>query len=620
MSTAAPLQNTAVKSQQTSPLGHGSLLLQRQCACGSPTSSLTGECAECKSKKGLQTKLTIGASNDPLEQEADRVADQVLAAPLSSTVGGASQHIQRYTGQPTERSRTAPASVDRVLSSSGKPLEPALRQDMEHRFGHDFSQVRVHSGSTAEQSARDVNANAYTVGHNVVFNEGQFAPTTHEGRRLIAHELTHVLQQSGKNMQPTIQRKEENNASLATIQGLPMYELLTRLSKLPENVLDDEESGGFVGGPRLVTAMRAVKAKMQKDIVFFLPNNKRGIEALPPDQAADILSFLSVPDEQKSQKTVNTDLEVDITIVAPSNIRLPGEQRGELRQDEAMVHSESESSPEAISEFEESLLNNRSIITGVILDPDTREIIGYRTAYADGISTLVDREGKFVVQAGISLGVESEGLGPFDYAPSPIGVAKGVGKAAAGVTGKLIVKGVLKKGVASGGKVTLGAIVKMRGVARAIAKKVLSPTAEANAFLKSVSSGVNVNRTLSKQAAEVLVKKHDRGRALMASALNKQGTIGPFESFQIFTRGHEGAYQAHHIVEQAVLKHLGHDLGKAPSVILSAGGHIPISKILAERISKGELDQMSKKELLKAYEDVYKSYPAWIAEVRRYFN
>jgi uncharacterized protein DUF4157 len=68
---------------------------------------------------------------------------------------------------------------------------------MEQRFRHDFSRVRVHTGEAAEQSARDVNANAYTVGHNIVFGGGRFAPETNEGRRLIAHELTHVVQQSG---------------------------------------------------------------------------------------------------------------------------------------------------------------------------------------------------------------------------------------------------------------------------------------------------------------------------------------------------------------------------------------------------------------------------------------
>ena len=90
----------------------------------------------------------------------------------------------------------APASVDRVLASPGRPLESALRQDMEQRFGYDFSRVRVHSGGAAEQSALEVNAHAYTVDQNIVFGPSRFAPGTNEGRRLIAHELTHVVQQS----------------------------------------------------------------------------------------------------------------------------------------------------------------------------------------------------------------------------------------------------------------------------------------------------------------------------------------------------------------------------------------------------------------------------------------
>ena len=104
------------------------------------------------------------------------MADQVMAADSCGVVGSAPLHIQRFTGQATEGMDTAPASVDRVLASVGRPLEPALRQDMEQRFGHDFSRVRVHAGAAAEQSAREVNANAYTVGHDLVFGAGRFAP------------------------------------------------------------------------------------------------------------------------------------------------------------------------------------------------------------------------------------------------------------------------------------------------------------------------------------------------------------------------------------------------------------------------------------------------------------
>jgi hypothetical protein len=158
---------------------------------------LIGQCEECKSKVRLQAKLTIGASDDPLEREADRIADQVLAAGADPTLGHMPPRIQRSAVSATEGMDAAPVSVDRVLASSGRLLEPALKQDMEERFGHDFSRVRVHSGAEAEKSARDVNAHAYTVGHNIVFASGQFAPGTQEGRQLIAHELAHVVQQGG---------------------------------------------------------------------------------------------------------------------------------------------------------------------------------------------------------------------------------------------------------------------------------------------------------------------------------------------------------------------------------------------------------------------------------------
>lgn len=195
--TAAAQQSQSTTDHLSQAKGHGTL--QRKCGCGSHTPA-GGECSACTAKKkiGLQRKLKIGASNDPLEREADRVADQVMAMPLNSNINTSPPHIQRFSGQASDGLTTAPASVDRVLASSGRSLEPVLRQDMESRFGYDFSQVRVHTGGAAEQSARDVNAQAYTVGDKVVFGEGRFAPGSHEGRRLIAHELTHVLQQSGE--------------------------------------------------------------------------------------------------------------------------------------------------------------------------------------------------------------------------------------------------------------------------------------------------------------------------------------------------------------------------------------------------------------------------------------
>ena len=181
------------------------LLLQRKCACGG-SAGASGECEACRNKNRLQAKLTVGASNDPLEQEADRVAEQVLAAPEQAAVGSAAPRIQRFTEAATDAGGDAAPSVEGVLAGgAGKPLDATLQADMEQRFGHDFSRVRVHADAAAAQSARDINAKAYTAGDHVVFGASQFMPATREGRRLVAHELAHVVQQ-GKGVARRIRR------------------------------------------------------------------------------------------------------------------------------------------------------------------------------------------------------------------------------------------------------------------------------------------------------------------------------------------------------------------------------------------------------------------------------
>lgn len=100
-----------------------------------------------------------------------------------------------------------PPTVHRVLKSSGQPLDGETRRFMESRFEHDFSNVRVHEDARASESARMVNALAYTVGHSVVFGKGQYNPRTSAGRELIAHELTHVVQQSYSPSSAKIMRK-----------------------------------------------------------------------------------------------------------------------------------------------------------------------------------------------------------------------------------------------------------------------------------------------------------------------------------------------------------------------------------------------------------------------------
>ncbi|HYE27804.1 MAG TPA: DUF4157 domain-containing protein [Allosphingosinicella sp.] len=177
------------------PVAAVPLALQRKCACGAPASSLD-LCPACVGARGgLQRKLALGAADDPLEREADRVAERITAVPDPAAAAAAPVPVRRFAPAAPSAAPEAPASVTRALASPGRPLEPRTRHDMERRFGRDFSHVRIHDGATADRSARAVEAQAFTVGGDIVFGAGRFAPDTSAGRRLLAHELAHTLQQ-----------------------------------------------------------------------------------------------------------------------------------------------------------------------------------------------------------------------------------------------------------------------------------------------------------------------------------------------------------------------------------------------------------------------------------------
>ena len=138
------------------------------------------------------------------------IAPAQQAGRQCAAASGKNDGPEKEPAGPQVAAGEAPGIVHEVMRSPGQPLDEATRAFFEPRFGHDFSRVRVLSGPATSQSARDMNARAYTVGHNIVFDAGRFAPGTHEGRRLIAHELAHVIQQSGsegRSVQPgTLQR------------------------------------------------------------------------------------------------------------------------------------------------------------------------------------------------------------------------------------------------------------------------------------------------------------------------------------------------------------------------------------------------------------------------------
>jgi hypothetical protein len=187
---------------QTAPLRlrRTAFLLQRKCACGGAATD-RGPCADCRRKRHegdprLQPKLTINQNGDRYEREADRVANQVTSRSSASPAGSAPPlRLQRGVTVRSSEPGVVPPVVHHVLRSQGRPLEAGTRAFMEERFGHDFSQVRVHTDGRAGASARAVNARAFTVGRDLVFDGGQYAPHTMAGRRLLAHELAHVLQQ-----------------------------------------------------------------------------------------------------------------------------------------------------------------------------------------------------------------------------------------------------------------------------------------------------------------------------------------------------------------------------------------------------------------------------------------
>lgn len=183
----------------------------------------------------FQAKLTINQPDDQFEQEADRVSDQVMR--MTKFGAGDPPRIQRMCAhcqneleaprvqrlcseceeqmhrRTNDRSRRTPQVSAKLqsqiagLRGGGQPLGASTRKFFEPRFGRDFSDVRIHEGSKAAETARSVNALAYTTGRDIVFAPSQYSPGTERGKRLLAHELTHTIQQGhARDSAPAVQR------------------------------------------------------------------------------------------------------------------------------------------------------------------------------------------------------------------------------------------------------------------------------------------------------------------------------------------------------------------------------------------------------------------------------
>ncbi len=212
----------------TSLLANG--MLQRKCACGQHTIA-GGECAECHQKN--EASLQRAAINH---------------APVNAV----------------------PPIVQETLSSQGQPLDVSTRDAMEPHFGHDFSQVRVHTDAQAAESAQAVNALAYTVGRDVVFGTEQYAPETMEGKELMAHELTHVVQQemglqsASAISQPGDQYEQEAEQSALAISQHSPFSISQEAGAAIMRQVARPKAGGPKGDPTEDSNAKELKVKVSR--------------------------------------------------------------------------------------------------------------------------------------------------------------------------------------------------------------------------------------------------------------------------------------------------------------------------------------------------------------------
>jgi hypothetical protein len=185
--------------------------------------------------RAIQPKLVVGRADDPLEREADRIADQVMRIPhpepaisteplrITRKCDACEEEEMTQTLRPKETAahrasveREAPAIVHEVLRSPGHPLDKPTRDFFEPRFGRDFSRIRLRTDERASLSASAVRSRAYTVGSDVVFGAAEWSPKGDRGRWLLAHELAHATQQESG----TIRRQPQVSTPLVDPDAL----------------------------------------------------------------------------------------------------------------------------------------------------------------------------------------------------------------------------------------------------------------------------------------------------------------------------------------------------------------------------------------------------------------
>lgn len=190
---------------------------------------------------GVQAKLSVSSPTDSYEKEADSVADKVMNMSDIAVKKQTPVKIQQKTTQSDTSESISPSIESKINSLQGKgtPLSYKTKSFFTSRFGHDLSDVRVHTNTDSNNLAESINAKAFTKGNNIVFNKGEYNPQSSHGKRLLGHELTHVIQQKQNN----IFRKEkiDNEEGVNIVASTPssLREKIIGIERRNENEIND---------------------------------------------------------------------------------------------------------------------------------------------------------------------------------------------------------------------------------------------------------------------------------------------------------------------------------------------------------------------------------------------
>lgn len=253
----------------------------------------------------FQAKLTVNQPNDIYEQEADAMADKVMrmadvSANNDAFFKPAFSQVQRkcqaceeeekhvHRKEANESGVQGNNDLDSYvssLSSSGQSMTATSKSFFEPKFGHDFSGVKIHTGEVAAKSAQSINALAYTTGNNIVFNTGQYSPETDSGKKLMAHELTHVVQQGGAVQAKTVQRDSTPAAPAAANCPVNCTTPITLFSDTKncgsgDDFLNEDRLSGPADPKKLLLILAVYASLSDADLLIKMKTGLDGITTL----------------------------------------------------------------------------------------------------------------------------------------------------------------------------------------------------------------------------------------------------------------------------------------------------------------------------------------------------